>query len=388
MRRFFIPALISIAFLATLTFQSFAAHFIDGQSDFRSFYAAGYILRTGNSSRLYDYDFQHEIQEKTVGGDLILPFLHPPHEAALFVPFSFLSYRAAYTLFALLNVGLLVLSYRLLGPTIHASVHEWLPLAMFATFLPVAATLLEGQDSIIFLTLLSLATLYLDRNDLLAGVLVGLCSFRFQLALPIVFLFFLWKRWRFVAGFSIAGLLSFLASLAIVGWNGIRQYLSTLMAISIQLDSHRQMVRLGVYPVGMANIRGLSYGLFRNLPSTSLLVVTAALSVAVIVVAAKSAHHTIAVAITAAILVSYHSMNHDLVLLLIPISVALNSANRAVKFCGLLALMAPFVFILALPYQFLTSIPILALLVAASGPWALAPTGVNASSTETEKIPT
>ena len=42
MKRFFIPALIAIAFLATLTYQSFAAHFIDGQSDFRCFYAAVY----------------------------------------------------------------------------------------------------------------------------------------------------------------------------------------------------------------------------------------------------------------------------------------------------------------------------------------------------------
>ena len=373
MQRYFISALIGSVFLATLAYQSFAAHFIDGQSDFRSFYAAGYIIRTGHSSRLYDYDFQHDIQENTLGGNLILPFLHPPHEALLFVPFSCLSYRKAYVLFAILNLGLLALIYRLLRPTIRSNLREWLPFAIFATFLPIAATILEGQDSIIFLAFLALSTLYLDRNDLVAGGLVGLCLFRFELALPIALLFLIWRRWRFVLGFAVTGLASGLASLATVGWNGIRQYAQTLIAISLHLSSHREMVKLGVYPVGMANVRGLSYGLFSNVSPISLLVITALLSLAVIALAAKSPHRTLATAVTAAILVSYHSMNHDLVVLLIPIFQALNSNERAVRVCGVLILAAPFIFILALPYQYLTSVPILALLVLWSAPHSSPP---------------
>jgi hypothetical protein len=362
-QRFLIPVVIGTAFVAALIFQAFAAHFVDGESDFRSFYAAGYIVRTGHASQLYDYDLQRNIQQRVIGGDLVLPFLHPPHEAALFVPFSFLSYRSAYLLFGLVNLGLLALSYRLLQPKLCFSRHKWLPFAVFTTFLPVAASVLEGQDSVILLTLLLLATLRLERDDLLAGGLVGLGCFRFQLTLPIVLLFLLWKRWKFASGFAIAASLSFLASLVIVGSQGIGQYVHTLLTISVHLNSKNQMTRLAVFPVAMPNIRGLTYGLFGNLSSTSLLVITAVLSVIVIAIAAKSSFHTMAIAVTAAVLVSYHSMDHDLVLLLIPIFVALNAAERDLRACGLLVLVSPFFFVVALPYPYLTSIPILALLI-------------------------
>ena len=363
MKRFFIPAVIATAFLATLTYQAFAAHFIDGQSDFRSFYAAGYILRTGHASQLYDYGFQLEVQRQIVGGNLTLPFLHPPHEAALFAPFSYLSYRTAYVLLAFVNLALLALSYLLLQPKVSSSAHQWLPLGMFVTFLPVAATILEGQDSILFLALLCLSTVSLDRNDLSAGMVVGLCSFRFQIALPIFVLFFLWRKWRFAAGFAMTGILSFLASLVVVGWEGISRYIHTLAMISLHLGSRREMMMLEVFPERMGNLRGLTYGLFRNAFPSSLFVITALLSVVVIAIAAKSSRQSIAIAITAAVLVSYHSMNHDLVLLLIPIFAALNSAQRTLRICGLLVFATPFIFILALPYEYLTAIPILALLI-------------------------
>jgi hypothetical protein len=141
------------------------------------------------------------------------------------------------------------------------------------------------------------------------------------------------------------------------------------MAISIQLDSQSQMTRLAVYPLAMANVRGLIYGLFTKLSSTSLLTITAVLSIALIALAAKSLYHTMAIAITVAILVSYHSMDHDLVLMLIPIFTALNSAKRNVRSCGVLVLAAPFIFGIVLPYPYLTSIPIVALLILLCRPY-------------------
>lgn len=365
MKRFAIPAVISFVLLATLVFQASGAHFIDGQSDFRAFYAAGYILRTGQSFKLYDYEFQHDIQDRIVGGDLTLPFIHMPHEAALFVPLSLLPYKPAYILYGLLNLGLLALCYRLLRPMIVPSVYGWLPFALFAAFLPIAATILEGQDSILFLTLLTLASVSLERNnDLLAGCFVGLCLFKFQLAVPIALLFLIWKKWKFAVGFVVTALFSLLASLATIGLDGMKQYVRTLVAISLHLNSQSQRTKFGVYPAAMANVRGLVHGLLQNhLPATSLFIIVAGLSLAVVALAARSSHQAMSVAITAAILVSYHSMNHDLTIMLIPIAAALNSADRGLLLSGLLVFAAPLVFIFALPYLYLTCIPLLALLI-------------------------
>src|SRR5262245_57807504 len=47
----------------------------DGHGDFRHFYAAGWILRTGNRTRLYDYSVQKLVQDSRISPEhLALPF--------------------------------------------------------------------------------------------------------------------------------------------------------------------------------------------------------------------------------------------------------------------------------------------------------------------------
>jgi len=54
--------------------------------------------------------------------------------------------------------------------------------AMFVTFLPVSAALMQGQDSVLLLALLAAAAVTLDRGrELTAGVLVGLGYSSFRL---------------------------------------------------------------------------------------------------------------------------------------------------------------------------------------------------------------
>src|SRR5256885_10205153 len=68
----------------------------DGHSDFRHLYTAGYMVRTGHSRDLYDYQAQMKFQDALVSrAQIALPFNHLAYEALLFVPFSFVSYRAA-----------------------------------------------------------------------------------------------------------------------------------------------------------------------------------------------------------------------------------------------------------------------------------------------------
>ena len=55
-----------------------------------------------------------------------------------------------------------------------AAIYRWLPPAMFLAFLPIAAALLQGQDSILLLTLLAAALVSLHSGrEFAAGVLAG-----------------------------------------------------------------------------------------------------------------------------------------------------------------------------------------------------------------------
>src|SRR5712671_261469 len=88
-----------------------------GHADFRQLYVAGYMVRTGQSHQLYDYDVQHQLEDELVSREkLSLPFNHLAFEALLFVPLSLLPYTWAYPASILVNFTLLLISYRLLSP--------------------------------------------------------------------------------------------------------------------------------------------------------------------------------------------------------------------------------------------------------------------------------
>ncbi|HET9400945.1 MAG TPA: hypothetical protein VFO34_08340, partial [Candidatus Acidoferrales bacterium] len=96
-----------------LGFVAFLRPALAGRSDFRIFYTAGYLIRTGNAHALYDEQKQLAVQnEKISYAPFPLLFNHAPYEALLFVPFSFLRYRYAYSAFGILNALLLLVVFK------------------------------------------------------------------------------------------------------------------------------------------------------------------------------------------------------------------------------------------------------------------------------------
>jgi hypothetical protein len=102
----------------------------------------------------------------------------------LFLPLSLLPYRAAYFGFLSFNVIALAITFKFLRLWMRnlAAIYPWLPHAMFLAFLPIAAALIQGQDSILLLILFAAALFSLrSGRELTAGVLVsgwGCSSFK------------------------------------------------------------------------------------------------------------------------------------------------------------------------------------------------------------------
>jgi hypothetical protein len=309
--------------------------FLGGRADFRQLYTAGFMVRSGYAQQLYDYDSQHRFQNALVGpADIALPFNHLSYEALLFAPFSLLPFRSAYFTFLATNLALLALCFRLLRPGMDklAEIWQWLPAAMFLGFLPVAAALMQGQDSILLLTLLVAATVALQHGrDLTAGALVGFGLFKFQIVLPIALLLLLWRRWRFSAGFALSAAAVGLISLWLVGAAEAETYVRSLIHMSVGLTSRAEQFRYGISPAAMPNLRGLIFGLANaRLSAFWLQAVTIFFSGATLLAVAVLARReqwgvdTFLVAITASALVSYHLLIHDLSVVLIPIALTLN----------------------------------------------------------------
>src|SRR5579875_2838658 len=74
------------------------AHSAASARDFRSFYAAGYVLRT-HPANLYNVAQQTWVENHVICPGLTGPFFSPAYEALLFAPFSLMTYKWAYLCF-------------------------------------------------------------------------------------------------------------------------------------------------------------------------------------------------------------------------------------------------------------------------------------------------
>lgn len=295
-----------------------------GHVDFRPFYVAGYMIRTGHGAELYDEAQHQEFQNRLVGPAVgSLPPNHLAYESLIYAPFSYLSYRVAYLAFLVFNLVVLAGTIRLVWSYFSPLQEIWslLPGAIVLCFFPVAVALIEGQDSLILLAIIAAAVSAMDKQkEFLAGILLGLTLFKFQYALPIAFLYLIWRRWRFLAGFTASGVAVAGVSLWLTGLSGFLKYARYIFSISAHFSSATG-TRYGIHLEGMANLRGLVNALAGG-SSPAAFLVTAALSL-IIVVWAGLKRPSLPGALLAAILVSYHHVISDASLLVLPLGLLL-----------------------------------------------------------------
>lgn len=178
--------------------------------DFGLFYTAKQIYLHHSPERLYDLDLQRQIEQQTYNiptdklTERFLPYNHLPYETFLWVPLDRLSPRQAFWAWRLVSFALLTASILVLRKMLATERSlGWLLLIALA-FFPVTYCLLAGQDTFVTLAVLVFAFgLLKDKRDFLAGFVLALGLFKFQLVLPIVGIFFLRGAWRMVAGFVV-----------------------------------------------------------------------------------------------------------------------------------------------------------------------------------------
>jgi hypothetical protein len=209
-----------------------------GYGDFASFYTAGQIVKSGQTGHLYDRTLQWEIQR-----DLSstpdprrgpLPYIRPPFEALLFVPFACLSYRTACLAWLGLNIAILfalpIFLPRFDTSDLSPSTFALQTLVSFA-FFPTAVCLIQGQDLILLLALLILALrLLLRGSEFQCGLILGLGLFKFHLILPLLAILLLRKKFNAIAGFAITATVLFMISLMMVYWSGLMNYPNYLLS--------------------------------------------------------------------------------------------------------------------------------------------------------------
>jgi hypothetical protein len=342
-----------------------------GDPDFTVYYTAGRILREGRSAELYNARTQQAVQREFATDSDIrqgpLPYIHPPFEALIFLPLTFLPYGEAFVLWNLLNLAMLFAIAAWLRRCL-ASLHqiplwEWV-LALLA-FFPIFANFLQGQDAILLLLVFVLGFRALDRNaEFTAGCWFGLGVFKYHFVIPLILILAVWKGRRLVSGFAAAASAAALLSLGIVGWHGALQYPAYAWRV-VSVPGHGQT------PIAlMPNLLGFATGwpYLENLgwPWRSVVLVAAA---GLLIVVARMRglalpndrtrnltgeqqffRLSFACAVITAVLVSYLTNAHDLCLLVLPLALlADHCAARWSERKAISALLIPVVPLLLSP---------------------------------------
>jgi Glycosyltransferase family 87 len=341
---------------------------IKGNADFRVFYSGGYLTQSGYASQIYnDIEMKHIQDELVSNSPWVLPFTHPAYEALLFIPFSLLRYRSAYIAFLGFNLLCLIVAYLLLRPRfgLLRERWQWLPPLAVIGFMPVPAALMQGQDSLILLALFAAALSFLDSgSELAAGLLLGLGIFKFQILLPIAFLFFVWRRWQILIGTLISSAAVLALSVVLTGTDAQKTYAHKLYDIGLKRRG-ADLTGYGIPVAGMPNIRGLVSNVLHIAPGVSLTTIIISSLILIILTALRgssvSPQWQLAIAISAAALTGYHVLPHDLSILLIPMAILLSR----LKPCGLwvfplLWVTAPICFF---HYSYLFALPLMAFFV-------------------------
>jgi alpha-1,2-mannosyltransferase len=201
--------------------------------DFLTHYTAGRMVLAGDARDLYDLPVQAAAQEKALGTplDRPSPFLLPPAAALLFAPFALLPYSVAATLWAVVAVGLIAISLRVVWPLspLRGRVPSGLAaLALVGTY-PVSMNLVGGNNAALWLTIYALGARYLlTGRAIAAGLVLGFGALKPQLFLAVPVLLLVQRRWRALGAFAgVAGLLA-AVSFALIGPAGAREYVGVL----------------------------------------------------------------------------------------------------------------------------------------------------------------
>lgn len=331
LKRALIFTLASFAVLHGLIFWHLRDSVFRGYLDFASFYTAGKILQHGKSASLYDPTFQWQVQQEFAASVKIrtgpLPYIRPPFEALLFLPFAYLNYPAAFLVWTCIKIVVLFAIPLLLAretPVDSVLLPEpWLQGLLSLGFYPIALDLLEGQDSILLLLVLALVfTSLRDGSSFRSGVYLGLGLFKFHLVIPLFLVMLLKRKTRTVLGFLCTACVLLLVSLALVGRSVIVAYPEYIWSLS------QTPARIGINSSVMPNIRGLLTP-FLGVGRVPLLVVGALIGVSILgtVCAARiwtasddAASNRIgfSFSIVVILITSYYTTSYDLALLILP----------------------------------------------------------------------
>lgn len=331
--------------------------------DFASYYYAASLALGGLD--IYD-DASREAMRLQLGISELPPYIYPPFLASVLKPIALLSFESARHLWLAASILVFLASLILLARTLDLSPRRFLALVAAAIFLPGTwITLWLGQINM-FLFLLIVLALYLNKRGSQPAVGISLALATLIKLFPVLLIayFALKKRLVVVSWAAVALLILSALSILLVGVNNQIYFFTEGMATVARMEPGLPFDQsVGAFLSRLFLQTRYSSPLVENFLLAPLLtVVVSMLFIAVATTAVARRSSTISyveysLAIITMLLVSTKSWDHYGVFLLVPLAVMIRQFNIEPSRASRMDLAAIFAFLLLIIQGFWTIMP-------------------------------
>lgn len=192
--------------------------------DFITFYSASKLALGGNVLGVFDPKTIFAMEAQLIPGQGVqYPWNYPPQYLLVVLPLALLPYGLSFLLWSFGGLGLYLLTAYRLAPT-------RLTLVVAAAFPATMWNLTHGQNGFLSMALLGGAMLLLERRPIVAGILIGLMTFKPHLGLLIPVALIFGRHWKTFAAATFTTILFAAASQVLVGTEGWTVFLGDLQA--------------------------------------------------------------------------------------------------------------------------------------------------------------
>jgi hypothetical protein len=287
--------------------------------DFLVFHAAARAWLEGKGGLIYDIDaftaFQNALHAERLTDHVhFRPFLYPPTWLLLLLPFGVLAAGKAYGLFMAVTAGI---------ATALEGWRDWWGWLAILVSPATVWTAMAGQNTFLSLGLFYGGLRLVERAPALAGLLLGLLSYKPQLWVLVPLALVAARQWRALAWTIGTAIALALLSAVVLGpeiWPAFIEAVRAASSPRVVNETFERVYMQMTTPLAMARIIGLP-------PAVSSMLQLAASLLAIVAVWLAFRRHAasnarIAVLAAATFLVSPYTLNYEL-LLLMPAVVAL-----------------------------------------------------------------
>jgi hypothetical protein len=299
--------------------------------DYPAFYGAGRIVLDGDMADLYSLDRQAEAQRGLFGDeerDAAWYFAYPPQIAVVYAPLAALPYGWSYLVHTLLMALALAATVRLLQPMVPWLEGRFLPaLAASLVFWPMFRAVTGGSNpALTGLLIVGAWRLVRDERPYLGGMVLALLWYKPQIALPLLGLFFVARRWRVVAGAAAVTVPFWMWGSALLGWGWVGDWAhlaGDFGRLDAEINGHSAISWLGF----LQNWLGVD----NTVAAVAGWGCAALTALALAWLWARRGRGgldgALAVAIPGILLISPHAMSHESAIVLITVAVVLQRAR-------------------------------------------------------------